>query len=259
MNRFVPIVLAVLVVAAAWLLRDRIFPPPVHTEVAPQADVDAAPVDTGPKHPLPPADAAGDGSLVALPPLDDSDAWFLLAMVDLFGKDVEPLLIKQSLIDRFVATVDNLPQPHIAEKIRPVGKLQQAFVAGADGDDGRYLLQADNFERYNLAVRLASSADPDLVAATYRRYYPLMQESYERLGYPNAHFNDRVVEVIDHLLATPELESPAQLVRPKVLYEFADPELEALSGGQKLLLRMGNDHAATIKSVLRELRARIAS
>jgi hypothetical protein len=43
-----------------------------------------------------------------------------------------------------------------------------------------------------------------------------------------------------------------------VLYEFADPELEALSSGQKLLLRMGSQHAATIKRVLQGLRALIA-
>ena len=50
--------------------------------------------------------------------------------------------------------------------------------------------------------------------------------------------------MIDHLLATPEIEGPIRLVQPKVLYEFADPELEARSAGQKLLLRMGAANAA---------------
>ena len=48
-------------------------------------------------------------------------------------------------------------------------------------------------------------------------------------------------------------------MRPKVLYEYSLEELEELSAGQKLLLRMGNEHAATIKEVLREFRAQIAS
>ena len=63
---------------------------------------------------------------------------------------------------------------------------------------------------------------------------------------------------IDHLLATPEPEEPIRLVQPHVLYEFADPELEALSGGQKLLIRMGPDHISRIKAVLSEVRTRIA-
>jgi hypothetical protein len=43
-----------------------------------------------------------------------------------------------------------------------------------------------------------------------------------------------------------------------VLYKFADPDLEALSSGQKLLLRMGNDNAARVKDALTGLRERIA-
>ena len=75
----------------------------------------------------------------------------------------------------------------------------------------------------------------------------------------NAYFNDRLVDVIDLLLATPTPEEPITLMRPKVLYEYSLEELEELSSGQKLLLRMGNEHAAAIKEVLREFRARIAS
>ena len=66
--------------------------------------------------------------------------------------------------------------------------------------------------------------------------------------------NDRLVEVIDDLLATPDIEDPVRLVRPHVLYEFADPELEALSSGQKLLLRIGSEHRSHVKERLREFR-----
>ncbi len=105
-----------------------------------------------------------------------------------------------------------------------------------------------------MLVNLAARADLEVVAEMYRRFYPLFQESYVRLGYPNGYFNDRVVEVIDHLLVTPEPAEPVKLVRPHVLYEFAEPEFEALSSGQKLLLRMGSKHRARIKQVLRDLR-----
>jgi hypothetical protein len=47
--------------------------------------------------------------------------------------------------------------------------------------------------------------------------------------------------------------------RPWVRYEFADPKLEALSAGQKMLVRMGSDNARRLKAVLAELRRRVAT
>jgi hypothetical protein len=44
-----------------------------------------------------------------------------------------------------------------------------------------------------------------------------------------------------------------------VLYEFADPELENLSAGQKTLLRMGRANGAKLKSKLREIREALVS
>ncbi len=78
------------------------------------------------------------------------------------------------------------------------------------------------------------------------------------LGYPKGYLNDRVVEVIDHLLDTPTVEGPIRLLRPHVLYTFSDPALEALSSGQKMLLRIGDDHAARVKQALRQFRTLIA-
>ena len=90
-------------------------------------------------------------------------------------------------------------------------------------------------------------------------YYPLFQQSYRELGYPDGYFNDRLVVVIDHLLATPDLPQPPALTQSKVMYEYADPALESRSAGQKLLLRSGPDNEAAIKAKLREIRAALTS
>jgi hypothetical protein len=99
--------------------------------------------------------------------------------------------------------------------------------------------------------------DPGIAVAGYRRLYPQLQKAYEDLGYPNGYLNDRVVDVIDHLLETPEAPGPLLLEQPKVLYRFADADLESRSAGQKLLLRMGVDHARVVKEKLRAVRALI--
>ena len=214
--------------------------------------------DSGPRFPVPeaPPQRSTMGELVELPALDDSDAYFLLEIANNFGPALETLLVREAVIDRLVATIDNLPRGKITDQIRPVGQLQEPFSVDADRD-GAVVLGISSYARYDAWVAQIYYADLDAVYDTYQRFYPLFQSAYERLGYPNAYFNDRLVEVIDHLLATPEPKQAMVLVRPNVLYEFADPDLEALSSGQKLMLRMGPDNSATLKRILVKFRAKL--
>jgi hypothetical protein len=254
----IALLVAAAAAALAWFLWDDFKPPPQPATVSQQAPV----AETGPAEPLHPVEplsiTPGEGELVELPPLAESDSYFALALVDLFGPDIEPLLADEALIDKTVATVDNLTRGRVAEKIRPLGRLPGNFVVTAAGDTGPFYLSPENYSRYDVLVNMLSGADLDELVATYRRFYPLLQEAFTQLGYPDGYFNDRVVAVIDHLLATPEPAEPIRLLQPHVLYEFADPQLEALSGGQKLLIRMGPDHISQVKAVLTEVRTRIA-
>lgn len=206
-----------------------------------------------PQHPVAEAD-----ELVELPPLDDSDAYFLLEVANNFHPAFEALLVRQAVIDRLVATVDNLTRPKIADNIRPVTPLPQPFDFDY-GNGDTLVLGPASYQRYDAIVAQIYYLDQDVVYDTYRRFYPLFQQAYERLGYPNAYFNDRLVEVIDHLLEAPVPSGPIVLVRPNVLYEFADPDLEALSSGHKLMLRMGPANTATMKRVLGKFRARVVA
>jgi hypothetical protein len=252
-----------LIAALGWHFRHIFFLEP-ETALVTEAVESAEPTEpetsnSEPRHLVEPEPVRDreSGELVPLPTLNDSDAWFLLALTDLFGSDSGTLFLKEALIDRLVATIDSLPRGHTPESIRPVTRLSVPFRP--EGNEDMILLGPENFARYDALVARFAAADQVEIVLTYRRFYPLFQESYQRLGYPNAYFNDRVVEVVDHLLATPEPAGPLLLTRPNVLFEFADPELEALSSGQKLLLRMGNAHAVTMQQTLRELRARIAT
>lgn len=252
------------IAATGWMFRDLLLPQTetVQTVETAQAPVEAPPVEqSGPRHPIDatPASSIEPRDTKPLPPLDDSDAYFLLETGTIFGADIEALLVRSGIIDRFVATVDNLSRKHVSHKIRPVQSLATGFAVEEINDNDAFYLSADNFRRYDTLVKHIASADLDDVADMYRRYYPLFQQSYERLGYPDAYFNDRLIEVIDLMLSTPEPDARVLLLRPNVLYEYADPELERLSSGQKLLLRVGNEHAATVKQVLRQLRSRLVA
>ena len=186
-----------------WTYRDELLsnpqPEPV---VAEPVAVEPEP-DPGPKHPLPEprTDETRTRELVPLPPLNDSDAYFLLEIGTTLGPVIESLLVREAVIDRLVTTTDNLPRKHVSEKIRPVGRLAQTFRP--DTFDDVFTLGPANFSRYDDLVVQIAGADVDAIVDLYQRFYPLFQQSYERLGYPDAYFNDRLIDVIDHLLETP--------------------------------------------------------
>ena len=98
------------------------------------------------------------------------------------------------------------------------------------------------------------AVDSGELLALYRDMSPLLGQAWAELGHPDGGFDSRLVEVIDSLLATPEVQAPIQLVKPEAFYLFVDPELESLPAGQKLMLRMGNENAARVKAKLREIR-----
>ena len=120
-------------------------------------------------------------------------------------------------------------------------------------------LSPENTVRYRRYVQLAEAVPANKLVEIYVRFYPLFQEQYEKLGHPDRYFNDRLVEVIDHLLDVPEVHPPVLLTQPGVLYEFADPKLEGLSVGQKILVRMGPENTAKAKAKLQEIREALLS
>ena len=133
------------------------------------------------------------------------------------------------LIRNIVATIDNLPRSKAAPRLLPVQPTSGALSTTNAGDN--LVIAPDNSARYAPVVALVHAIDTKQLVAIYVRFYPLFQQAYRELGYPDGYFNDRLVAVIDHLLATPDVKPPIALVQPKVLYQYADPELgSAVSG-----------------------------
>ncbi|MBS0365076.1 MAG: DUF3014 domain-containing protein [Proteobacteria bacterium] len=204
-------------------------------------------------HPMPSAEGAG---ATALPALNDSDTLVLESLSGVIGAPAAAqFLVTQNLVRHIVATVDNLPRRRVAVELRPVKPTPGTPATSTQG--GLVTLGEDNFARYAPLMSVVQACDMRSLAQAYQRLYPLFQQAYEDLGYPGKYFNDRLVEVIDHLLETPEVSAPIQVVQPKVFFQYADPQLEERSAGQKLLLRMGTANERIIKGKLRELRAQI--
>lgn len=231
--------------------------PPSVDATLPQdpADIVAEPeAEPAIAHPMPEpkVDAA------PLPELESSDEHALDDARRLFGTGlVADLLVPRELIRRSVLFVDSLDREPLPLWLRPIRRVPGMFGVVEQGPARQ--IAADNARRYAPLMAAVDTVDMAALVAAYQRLYPLFQDAYARIGNPRArYFNDRLIQIIDHLLATPVVAEPIALVRPKVLYLYADPELEALSSGQKALLRMGRDNAARVQARLREFRSAIA-
>lgn len=193
-----------------------------------------------------------------LPELDQSDDAARARIAELVGEpSLVELLNLQAFVRRVVATVDNLPRKKLAPRLMPVKPAAGRLVTASE--DETLVLSEKNYARYAAYVRLLDAVDTGKLVTFYTGFYPLFQKAYEDLGYPGAYFNDRLVEVIDDLLAAPQVDGPIRLVRPKIYYLFADPELEALSAGQKLLIRIGPENAVKAKAKLHEIRSALVA
>lgn len=243
---------AILAGVLVWRGMHREPPPAVAPAPAPAPPAAAAPAPGTPAYPIEAAGAPAPDA-ATLPDVADSDAALQDALAKLFsGLPLDKVFHLDQIVPRFVATIDNLPRQTVALQKMPVKPVGGA-VEVSHGD-GRVLLRADNAERYAMYVRMMEQADTQRLVQAYARFYPLFQKAYQDLGYPQGYFNDRLVAVIDHLLATPDVPAPVELTQPKVLYEFADPSLEARSAGQKLLIRMGPVNESRVKAKLRDIR-----
>ena len=191
-----------------------------------------------------------------LPPLDQSDAALLEALASALPRSRWlAILAGDGLIRRIVATVDSLPRERVAVKLMPVKSVPGIFIVAGKGPD--LAIGSANAARYAPYVNVAQAVDAHKLVAVYRLFYPLFQQAYRELGYPDAYFNDRLVVAIDDLLAAPADPEPLALVQPKVLYEFADRDLDARSAGQKIMMRMGSENAARAKEALRAIRSEL--
>jgi hypothetical protein len=257
--------LVVLLVAAGgflwWRQTHRPAPVPPATAPPPVAPPPAPPPPPAPaiRHPVPTAAAPG-----GLPSLDHSDAYVKKALVDLVGrKAVSTFFRLEGAIGRFVATVNNLATDGATADLWPVNRTPGRFET--ETRDGATVPSAHNAERYAPFVRFAVGIDTERAVALYVQLYPLLQRAYENLGFPGAYLNDRVVAVIDNLLATPNVSGPIRVKRvgpdgggSAGLYLFEDPALEAATAGQKILLRMGTENRSKLTAKLTEIRAQIA-
>ncbi|MFK2900807.1 DUF3014 domain-containing protein [Dyella jejuensis] len=231
---------------------------PTVTPPAPSTSAPARAASTI-QHPITQASSGpAPATTAALPALVDSDANVRDALAALVsGGDLHALLVPSQIISRVVATVDALPRQGIGSTyILPLRTPKGALQTGQA--NGTTVIAAANADRYAPYMTLLENVDPHALVAWYKHDYPLFQQAYRELGYPHGYFNDRLIVAIDDMLAAPEVHEPIAVTRNGAHYVLVDPRLQALSNGQKLMVRLGPGNEAQFKAKLRMIRELLA-
>jgi hypothetical protein len=237
--------------------RQAVEPPQVAAPLAQVAPPPVAPlVPQAPTH-FPVPETPAPELPKEIPTLEESDSALRQALVGLLGQGAfDNLIWPKDIVRRIVATIDNLPRGRVAQSVLPVKKAPGKFTVAQNGDG--LTIDAANAQRYRVYVAALDAVDSHRLVALYAHFYPLFQQAYKDLGYPNAYFNDRLIAVLDDLLAAPEPAQPPRLAEPHLMYQYADPDIEALSAGQKTMIRIGVANEIRVKGKLREIRALLA-
>lgn len=260
----VAVIVVLAVVAAAIYLVQLGMHPNTSTNPSPNAaPARSAPApasaSTAIQHPIAQANAEpAPASTAALPALVDSDASVREALLGMTGGgDLSSLLTPNQIVSRVVATVDALPRQSMGStNILPLRTPKGTPLT--EQANGATVIAGANAERYGPYMLVLSKVDPHLLVAWYKHNYPLFQQAYRELGYPHGYFNDRLIVAIDDMLAAPDVHEPIAIARAGAHFHFVDPQLQSLSNGQKLMLRLGPANEEQLKAKLRMIRELLA-
>ena len=213
----------------------------------------AAPSTTAPRAAEPGLEPALVGPAVALPRLDESDA-FVRERLGALSGDAEwgAWLAADGLVRRFVAAVSAVSEGKSPRQVLDRIAIRGPFTARPRG--GRLVVDASSFARYDRVAAVLAALDAKAARPLWRLLRPLAGQAWAEIAPPGDSLDAALARALDHLLATPLPPAEVEVYLDGVLYRYADPEYESLTAAQKHLFRMGQVNAARVQAALRGLR-----
>ncbi len=157
----------------------------------------------------------------------------------------------EDITERFVAAVDLVSRGKSPAQVLPFLQPEEPFEPIER--EGQLYLPAREEDRYDQFMAVFESLNTPEAVETYEDLYPLFQETYEKIGYPEGDFNAAVKNSILELLRAPVLTEPVPVRQKVVTYSFLDPALEERSQAQKFVMRMSEQNARRFQAKLREV------
>ncbi len=200
-----------------------------------------------------PAAELVEAEVVQLPALGESDSFIRERLQQIAeGAALLSYLVDDQMVRGFVILVDNISQGNLPQTNLPYRAVEGEFPVRTV-DNNLFELDEAGFRRFDRVVNALVDIDTDQAMMLYRLASPLFQQAYAELGYGDVSFDNTLSRAIRNVLATDDIEGSIQLVKPSVMYLYADSDIEAMSDIQKQMLRIGPDNREKVKSKLRQV------
>ncbi len=191
-----------------------------------------------------------------LPSLNDSDALVMSRLASMeMGASLLRLLTPTDLVRKFVVFVTNVADGELPTLEYPVRAVEGEFAV-RELDTNLYELDPATHRRFTPMVDTLVAMDAQQAVSIYRALRPLFQEAYAELGYQGS-FDAVLIRAIDQIVnVTPEA-GPFQLIKPSVMYLYAETRIEDMSPVYKQLLRLGPENTAKLQAALPAFREQL--
>lgn len=232
---------------------------PQGQSAAPAAEpvVEDLPVEVVVEEPETPEASTAATPAIQLPSLNSSDNFVFTELRGLQnGAAVVRLLAEDQIIRKFVVFVENISRgefPQTGLPYKPIG----VEMPVRNVDQNLFVMEATAHARFDQVVDTFVSLDADAAMALYRLLSPLFQQAYAEIGFRDSNFDSTLRTAINNVLRTSDIEGPYQLVKPSVMYLYADASIENLQEVHKQLIRLGPENTEKLKDKLREFLARL--
>lgn len=195
---------------------------------------------------------------VTLPRLNESDVFLAEQLAPLVDSSLLSILVPDELIRKLVRAIIGISENKLVTQYRPIISPLPPLGIDQSGSiqSPRYMLAEENYQRYNAYLTFLKVITPEALVSLYHRLEPLFEEAYAEQGLGGT-FKPVLIKAINNMLTEPVAEGKLWLVRPAVMYRYADPAIELLPDTQKLFLRMGPEHTKNIQRYLTELKAKL--
>ncbi|MFM1897406.1 MAG: hypothetical protein RLZZ385_2480 [Pseudomonadota bacterium] len=191
--------------------------------------------------------------VVQLPSLGDSDGFLMERLRAIQnGAALLGMLTDTQLIRSLVVFVDNVSKGEIPDTNLPYRAIQQEMPV-RNIDDNLFVMDEAAHHRFDRVIDTLLAVDTEQAMGLYRILSPLFQQAYAEIGYRDVNFDNTLRRAINVVLQYDEVEGPFQLVKPSVMYLYADASIESLQEVQKQLIRLGPENTEKLKGKLRDV------
>ena len=190
--------------------------------------------------------------LIELPSLNNSDDFVFEGVRALQnGAALIRVLTDEQLIRSIVVFVDNISRGEFPQTSLPYKRIEQEMSV-RNIDENLFVMEANAHERFDQLIDTFVAVDTDQAMILYRTLQPLFQQAYAEIGSRNVNFDDTLRSAINAVLRSPNVEGPYQLVKPSVMFLYADANIENMEEMQKQLIRIGPENTEKLKAKLRQ-------